>query len=404
VAVPQVFLPEWPPPEGLAGGFAESFGGDPELVAWAPGRVNLVGEHTDYNEGWVLPAAIGLGTWVAARPARGACRLVSATHGPAPGFDAAACAPGEELGWAAYPAGVAWAMRDRVQAAPIEAYVWSDLPAGSGLSSSAALGVAFGTLWNAMAGAPLSPLEVALAAQRAENGFVGVQCGAMDPMASALGVPGHALLIDARTLQAQPVALPEDAAIVVCDTGTPRSLAGSVYNQRRAECEEASRLLGVPSLRDATWEALDRAGLPPVLHARARHVLEENERVLAAAEALQAGDRAALGALFEASHESLRNNFEVTTVELDTMAATARRGPGCWAARMTGAGMGGACVALLGKNSVEQFMDAVRREYLRAIHGGSPSFLAVGASGGASVGPWIWPSASNGLAGKKTGS
>lgn len=379
------------PAAPLVEGFRSSFGREPVLVAHAPGRVNLIGEHTDYNGGFAMPAAISLGVWLAAARADGAGRLVSHRYGPA----------GEE-GWGAYPEAVAWALSGRVPTPALDAYVWSDLPPESGLSSSAALELAFAQAWNWLAGSPIAPLELALLCQRAENERVGVQCGAMDQIAAACGKEDCALLLDARSNQVEPVPLPSGLAVVVCDTGTPRTLAGSVYNQRRAECAEAASLLGVPSLREATEAMVRDAQLPGPLDRRARHVVEENARVLEFASALRTSDRTAVARLMLQSHESLRNNYEVSTVELDRMASAARQADGCWGARMTGAGLGGACVALVEESSVDRFVDTVSRQYRAASPGGSPSWLAVAVAAGAEAGPWSGPSASQGTAGKTT--
>jgi galactokinase len=364
--------------------------------------VNLIGEHTDYNDGFVLPVAVSLGVWVAAAVHDGPVVAVSREFGPAEPF-----APGvppvlRQGAWQAYPSGVAWALSGSVPTPGLLAYVWSDLPAGSGLSSSAALELAFAQLWNALAGSPLDPMRLALACQRAEHEAVGVRCGLMDQLASACGVEGAALLVDVRDQTLAPVDLPASLAIVVCDTGTPRTLAGSVYNVRRHECEVAARALGLTSLRDADPLLLDSARLEPGLLKRVRHVVEENARVLAMSEALRGRRKDEVSRLMLDSHESLRNNYEVTTVELDEMANLARRTEGCWGCRMTGAGMGGACVALVEKPYVDRFVDKVTRGYRALRLAGSPALYAVHAAPGALALPWSGNTTLQGLAGEKS--
>jgi galactokinase len=294
------------------------------IAVRAPGRVNLIGDHTDYNEGFVLPLAIDLETVVRARPRDDAeIRLHSETSG-----------------WDRYAAGVAEVLAARGRAdVGIEGTISSSVPVGAGLSSSAALEVALALALCAAAGFELPPLELALACQEAELVATGVPCGIMDQLASVAGVAGHALLIDCRSLEVRPIPIPAGLAVLVVHSGVERRLVDSAYAERRAACEAVAARLGVRALRDATPEQV--ADDP-----RARHVVAENERVLAAADALAAGDTAALGPLLAASHASLRDDFEVSTPELDALVAALEEA-GALGARLTGAGFGGCAVALV---------------------------------------------------------
>jgi galactokinase len=291
----------------------------------APGRANLIGEHTDYNDGFVLPAALELATYVVGRPRDDGVVSLRSIEGEIE----------------PYVAAVVNALRDDgIDVGGFEGVVASDIPIGAGLSSSAALEVALACT---LAGSALEPTRLAAVCHRAENVYLGTESGIMDQLTSAAGRAGHALLIDCRDLSVQPIALTPDVSLLVVDSGVRRELAASAYNERVAECRAAAEVLGVPSLRDAT--ALD--GLSGVLLRRARHVVTENERVLAAAEALGAGRLEELGPLFSASHTSLAVDFEVSTPELDALVAIAGETDGVIAARLTGAGFGGCTVNLV---------------------------------------------------------
>lgn len=367
--------------------FADRFGGPPEVLVSAPGRVNLIGEHTDYSEGWVMPAAIDRRTWIAARRTRGATQLHSLNRNTASSFDAADVLPGQH-DWGAYVAGVAWALgRDGFEGlCNVEAVVGSDVPIGSGLSSSAALAVAAAALWDALLGLGMSLGEIARVAHAAETGYVGVGCGMMDQTASALGREGHAMRLDTRSLEVVYVPVPSEWVLVVCDTLTPRTLAGSAYNERRREVEHAAQVLGVASLRDADVASVEAGAeaLGPVLLRRALHVVTENARVERAAEALLTGDAAAMGAAMRDSHESLRDRFEVSSPALDAMAEAAWASSGCVGARMTGAGFGGACLAIVLRDGVEAFLPEVRGRY-RGMQGTDPDLMVVQPSSGVRV-------------------
>ncbi|MBS1714296.1 MAG: galactokinase [Armatimonadetes bacterium] len=365
--------------------FREKFHVEPEVVSFAPGRVNLIGEHTDYNDGFVFPAAIDRGVWVAMSRCDGSSELWSEEAGGPVRFTSDSLTPGSVTGWGAYPAGVAWSLSDAGTVPDVRAVVLSDLPTGSGLSSSAAIELAFACSWNSLEGFGIPPQELALKCQRAENGFVGMACGVMDQTASALGRRGHALLLDTRSLETDYRPLPEGVSIVVCHTGKSRELAGSKYNERRAECTEAARLLGIPSLREATPNLLaeNSQSLPGVILRRALHVVTENQRCLEFAKALGSGDLRHLGDLMSESQMNLRNNYEVSCIELDSMVEAAVRSEGCIGARMTGAGFGGACVALVRTGSVPAFLSDTEARYRAEVPGFEPSFLVTEAADGA---------------------
>jgi galactokinase len=340
-------------------------------VVRAPGRINLIGEHTDYNLGYVLPATIGLETWIASvADDSGVVELTSLQADETRSFELAA--PGPARGeWIDYVAGMAVTLAARdVPLRGFRGVLDSDIPIGSGLSSSAALELAAGWSLSRDVPPPLPPMELAQAAQQAENEYVGVRCGLMDQFASALGQPGRALLLDCRSLEYRPVPLPADHVLVVLDTRSPHRLGASEYNARRAQCEQAVAALasdhpGVRSLRDVTHEMLgtlaDRVDEETVR--RCRHVVEENERVLATVSALEAGDMAAVGRLFAQSHASLRDLYEVSSPELDALVDIATRVPGVAAARMTGAGFGGCTVNVVRSGARDELREAVAREY-----------------------------------------
>ena len=338
---------------------------DAEALAEAPGRVNLLGEHTDYNDGFVLPVAIAQRTRVAMRPNGSRHFTLRAQELDASvrfSFDAP---PTEHF--ASYVFGCLALVRAEGADVPgLDITVSSQVPMGVGLSSSAALEVATLRCLRDLLRLDLDDVRVAQLAQRAEIEFAHVRCGIMDQMASSLASTDRALLIDTRSLQRQDVPLAAGSAVLVLDSGVARSLAASGYNQRRGECEEAARSIGKASLRDVqALQELD--GLPDVLRRRARHVFTENARVLQAAETT---DPAAFGALMNASHASLRDDYEVSTPELDQLVALLQAQPGVYGARLTGAGFGGACVALCRADAVQQVADEVLRAYGAAGHKG----------------------------------
>lgn len=359
--------------------FGALYGTAPQWVVWGAGRVNLIGEHTDYNDGFVLPLALEQGVWIGLR-ARGdkevhvrsldfqeSAALGSAALGSA-ALDLRRLERGRG-GWVAYVAGVAWALQSAGYALRgWEGVMGGDVPIGAGLSSSAALEIATARAFAAVAGWPWDAAAMARAGQRAENEWVGVQCGIMDQMASAAGQVGYALLIDCRSLESTLVPLPANTAVVVLDTGTRRGLVDSAYNERRAQCQAAAAFFGAPALRDVTMaQFLERAEqLDPLLRRRARHVISENARVLQAVEAMRAGNAAQLGALMNASHASLRDDFEVSSAELNQMVDLARQQSGCYGARMTGAGFGGCAVALAAAENAADFVERTAAAYVAA--------------------------------------
>ncbi len=400
--------------DGLAGRlaavFRDRFDGWPAVRVRAPGRVNLIGEHTDYNDGFVLPLAIDRAVGIALRPrADGRVRLWSTDYGEAAAFDPAdvvnqapaAPAPAAPApGWAAYVMGAAWALREAGhEPTGWDGVVGGDVPVGAGLSSSAALTMASLRAFAAVSAIPWQPLPMARLAQRVENDWVGVSCGIMDPLISAVGREGHAVLIDCRTLDTRPVPLPGGATVVILDTATRRELVGSAYNERRRQCETAAAHFGVPALRDVTPAMVAEAeagagrvrpgqrpgadgsgGLDEIALRRARHVVTENARTLAAADALAEGDASTVGRLMDGSHASLSRDFEVSSPELDAMVEAARAA-GCHGARMTGAGFGGCAVALLDTAAADAFIEATMAGYRDRTGLAPRAYRTTGAAG-----------------------
>jgi galactokinase len=340
----------------LLDAFRARVGREPDGAWFAPGRVNLIGEHTDYSGGFVLPLAIEHGVLAAvARRDDGRLRCWSLQEAEPADLRLDELGPGKVQGWAAYPAGVAWALAqaDGVELGGMDLVVDGEVPAGAGLSSSAALECATALALAELSGAldRLGPVELAAAARRAEVEAVGMPCGVMDQMISMLGQPGRALFLDTRTLEVEQLPLPLDEAglrLLVIDTRAPHRLVEGAYAERRAAIEAAARVLGVPELRDATpamvEDAADELGDPGLR--RARHVVRENARVLEAAALLREAALDRVGPLLAASHASLRDDLEVSCPELDTAAAAAADS-GALGARMTGAGFGGSALALV---------------------------------------------------------
>ena len=350
------------------------FGSAPEVVVRAPGRVNLIGEHTDYNDGFVLPAAIDRYVWFAGR--RRADRVVhahSVDFNEAVEFDLDALERDAEHRWSNYLRGVSKFLADS-RLAGADIVFGGDVPREAGLSSSAAVEVAATVFWQRLMGFGLNPVETVKLARKAENDFVGVPCGIMDQFISALGKQDHALFLDCRDLRYRHVPLREDVKIVVCNSGFKRALAQSEYEVRLKQCRQAVAQLGatglaVKSLREVDWEELEVASdsLGELLLRRARHVVTENQRVLEAVKALERGDVEEFGELMNASHESLRDDYEVSSRELDVLVELAQKQPACLGARMTGAGFGGCTVNLVRQDAAEAFSAAVRKGYRDAI-------------------------------------
>jgi galactokinase len=351
--------------------FAARYGRGPALIARAPGRVNLVGEHTDYNDGLVLPAAVDRAVWIAAAPREDQrVRVCSLEQGGAVEELGAAGTPQSGLPrWCRCVSG-AWSVLAGVgrEAPGADLLIGSDVPIGAGLASSAALGVALIETLIALGGHRATALEKARWAQTLEHRFLGVPCGIMDQLAAASGEEGAALLIDCRSLAVRSVPVPAEVAIAVLDAKKPRRLAESAFARRRAECEEAARLVGVTTLRDATMDLVVacRARLGETLFCRARHVVTENARVGAAVTALAARALEELGRVLDASHASLRDDFAVSVPELDAITDIARAHRACYGARLMGAGFGGSAVAVVRAEAVEDFTAWVGEAYAAA--------------------------------------
>jgi galactokinase len=332
----------------------------------SPGRVNLIGEHTDYNEGFVLPMAIDRAVWIALRVrADRDVVAVSLDFAEEKAF-ALDLLRRDGNGWWEYLKGMAWALAEAGhRLAGWEGVLAGDVPIGAGLSSSAALEMAAARAFAAVSDPPWDPVEMAKLVRRAENEWVGVGCGIMDPLIIGAGREGHATLIDCRSLEMRPAPLPPGTVVAILDTSTRRELTGSAYNERRAQCEEAARGLGVKALRDVTRADLEARGgaLSDVVRRRARHIVSENTRTLEAAAAMTAGDVRRLGALMNESHLSMRDDFEISTPALDAMVECAQAAAGCYGARMTGGGFGGCVVALVDESAAPAFLEVVARRY-----------------------------------------
>ena len=357
----------------------------------APGRVNLIGEHTDYNQGFVLPAAIGFSCWVGIAP-RSDRRLVIYSEN----FGEAHEANLDELGnrgsghWSDYPVGVAWALQHadyRLRGANM--YIAGDIPLGAGLSSSAAVEVSSGYALLSMAGHAIDRTKLALLCQRAENEFVGARVGIMDQFVSCHGRAGHALLIDCRSLDYKPLRLPPNVSLVICNTMVKHKLQAGEYNVRRAECEEAVRALAqaipaIRSLRDLSAEQLaqNRNLLTDTLYRRCRHIVSENERVQKVGALFAQGKIDGLRDLMAASHKSMRDDYEISCRELDTMVEIAERQRGLYGARMTGGGFGGCTINLVDAGLASEFQRHVAAEYENAT-GLHPDIYICKASQGA---------------------
>lgn len=348
--------------------YRQSFDGSPSFLAVAPGRVNLIGEHTDYQGGFVFPAAVDLFIFVAAGPSTEDSVLVSDTQSDPHQFAVSSLKPGGAPSWGDYAAGVAWAIQAEtgLTLPNLRAAITSTLPIGSGLSSSAAVEMAFGTLWRKLAGLNIEDGTLAALGQVAENRFVGMRCGIMDQTASLFGKKGSALFVDTlRADKPTPVPIPDGLAIVVCDTQVKHELTGTEYNDRRAQSESAAEILGVTTLREVDPEQLERrkGGLTDALYRRARHIITENQRVLDFKSALEASKLSEIGGLMRASHQSLREDYEVSCPELDAMSEAANGATGCIGARMMGGGFGGACIALVEQAQTSSFIELAATAY-----------------------------------------
>ena len=385
--------------ETVTAKFRERFGEAPAHVVRAPGRVNLLGEHVDYNDGFVLPIAIDRAVWLAFSPgdanqttlvALDMSEEVSFTPN---GLTARGDAAGQPLpAWALYPAGVMWALYGAGLTPPALKGVYaSDVPQGSGLSSSAAVEMAFVLAWQTLGDWTLPPMQRALLGQKAENKYVGVNSGIMDQFASACGEKDRLLYLDCRSLEWQTLSLPQDVAIVIADTKMRRALTSGEYNRRRADCEEAVRILshhlpGISSLRDVNLEDFNRLAphLPERVQKRARHVVEEIARARQAIPLLESGDIVQFGRLLNECHASLRDLYEVSIPELDAMVSVAQSLTGCYGARLTGAGFGGCTVNLVARDQTDSFSQALAAGYEYET-GFPPEIYISSASSGAEV-------------------
>jgi galactokinase len=356
--------------------FEKRYSTSPEYVVCAPGRVNLIGEHTDYNDGFVLPMAIDRAIWIALQPRQDNQVQLHSLNYPTPAeLSLDDISHGE--GWSDYIQGMTWAL----QALDYPLLGWegvlaSDIPVASGLSSSAALELATACAFWALTRWDWDGALMAKAAKKMENEWLNLKSGIMDQMVSACGEEKHALLIDCRDLMTRQVPIPGGVSIVVMDTAVRRGLVDSAYNERVEQCRIAAAHFGVKSLRDVTREmfSAQSSGLDDLTLRRARHIISENERVLRAVEALKENDLTTLGELMLASHASLRDDYEVSCLELDTMVELACKQEGCLGARMTGAGFGGCAIALVESTTVDTFIPQVHEEYKSAIQGDANVF------------------------------
>jgi galactokinase len=350
--------------------FHQTFGELPAFVASAPGRVNLLGEHVDYNNGFVMPAAINRATYIAFSPSvSNQTTVISADYNEQAVFSPETLLTktqpnGSPLPeWAFYPAGVAWALKENgLDVRSMQAVFASDVPRGSGLSSSASIEIAFALAWQTLGGWLSPPMQLALLGQRAENEYIGVNCGIMDQFASTCGEKDRLLYLDCQSLAYQTLPLPKNLAIVVADTTIRRKLTDGEYNKRRAACNEAVRLLQddlptIRSLRDVALADFNNlaAKLPTEVQQRARHVVDELERTKQAVALLEIGDLSTFGELMNACHASLRDYYAVSCPELDLMVEVAQSLPWCYGARLTGAGFGGCTVNLVAHEQVDRF-------------------------------------------------
>lgn len=379
--------------------FHKSFGSAPEHIVRAPGRVNLLGEHVDYNDGFVLPAAIDRATYIAFSSSGTDFSTVAAVD-----MDQQASFSPQTISsktqvdgsplpeWAQYPAGVMWSLNENgLETRGMNAVFASNVPRGSGLSSSASVEMAFALAWQTLSDWTLPSMERALLGQKAENQYVGVNCGIMDQFASACGVENKLLLLDCRSLEWKTIPLPEDVSIVIADTTVRRKLTSGEYNKRRFACEEAVRLLkedlpSIQSLRDVSVAEFNRlaARLPEEVSKRARHVVEEIERSKQAEALLEAGNVQHFGELMNQCHISLRDLYEVSCPELDVMVRVAQSLEGCYGARLTGAGFGGCTVNLVAREQAQVFSERLSKAY-QVETGYQPEIYITCASNGAEL-------------------
>jgi galactokinase len=351
--------------------FTERFGGAPELWSRAPGRVDLMGSHTDYNLGYVMTMTIDRDTWIAARPRADRRVTIYSLNTDGGGeFDLDHIELDTAVPWTNYVRGVAKYLQEQYPLVGMDALVHSTVPFSSGVSSSAALEMAAGVMFQLVGGFRIDPVQLALIGQQAENKFVGVNSGILDQYSSAMGKAGCTLLLDCKHLTSRDVPIAQGLQVVICDTRAKRTLAGTEYGERRAQCEKGVRLLqrwypDLQALRDVTLAQFNthEKDLPAIVAKRCRFIIEENQRVLKLAEALTAGDAACLQELFAASYAGARDLYEIGTQAMEAMMRAMLGGPGVVAARQAGAGFGGCLVALVQQPHVEAFSDHVMRAY-----------------------------------------
>ena len=373
--------------------FRAKFGARPRVYR-APGRVNLIGEHTDYNDGFVMPAAIGFCCWAAAGPRQDRKLVISSEEFPEQievELGRASLRPSRT--WSDYAVGVAAQLeKEGFGLRGANLLIHGEVPIGAGLSSSASIEVATAIALAEESGLSIDRMRLARICQEAENEFVGMRCGIMDQFISLHGRANHALMLDCRSLQFEFVPIPESVRLVICNTGVKHKLAGGEYNRRREECEEAVRSLakvlpGIRALRDVSREQLEehRALLSEVAYKRAKHIVTENERVLNGKEALQKGDLRSFGEYMAQSHVSLRDLFEVSCAELDLMVELANGEPGVYGARMTGGGFGGATINLVDARCAAGFAENVAKAYQEKTEIACATYICVPADGASRV-------------------
>lgn len=378
--------------DSLTERFQRSYGTHPKIFR-APGRVNLIGEHTDYNDGFVMPAAIEFYTWVAASKRNGRIlRVHSEQFGETIDLSLDALAGPPRKHWSDFIRGVAavmQAMGHTLSGANL--VIYGQVPLGAGLSSSASLEVSTALALKSVSNFELPPLELVKICQRAEHEYAGTRCGIMDQFIATFGRSGHALMLDCRSLDYNFLPIPPDVRLVICNTMVKHELAAGEYNHRRADCEAGVRTLGqhlpnVLALRDVTLAGLEmhRNALPELVYRRCRHVISENQRVLAAADALQSGDLGRFGQLMHESHRSLREDYEVSCRELDLLVELASACAGLYGARMTGGGFGGCTVNLVRSDAVDRFQCRITEAYEQRT-GKIPDVYVCSAAQGASA-------------------
>jgi galactokinase len=368
--------------------FKNAFQTEPTYMSYAPGRVNLIGEHTDYNDGFVLPMAIERGIWVVAHPRQdNLFRVKSVDYDGLVEFSPDQLQDSSLPHWTNHIRGVWYLLGQQGITVPTaDIAIAGNIPTSGGLSSSAAIEIAMVELALTLANQQMTQAQKALLGVQVEHQFMGMPSGVMDQMASAAGQKGHALLIDCRSLEIRPVNLPAGVSVIVLDTAKSRKLVGSAYTERRQQCEEAAKIMGVSHLRDATLEMVEsyKEKLGDIRYRRARHDVSEDARTLAAVEAMEQGDTVTVGKLMNESHYSLRDDFEVSWEEADIITEIARQQPGCFGARMTGGGFGGSCVALVANEAVEKFMATVPPLY-QSKTGLTPALYAFQPAAGSSA-------------------